>query len=67
MNSENKRLPLLWFVDNIEAVFAEFKGKDIEIVDNLQTHPYGLREFAFIDLNGYYIRLAEATEEQLPA
>ena len=64
MNSENKRLPLLWFVDNIEAVFAEFKGKDIEIADNLKTHPYGLREFAFIDVNGYYIRLAENAEEE---
>ena len=64
INSENKRLPLLWFVYNIEAVFAEFKDKHIEIADNLRTHPYGLREFAFIDVNGYYIRLAENAEEE---
>jgi len=41
-----------------------FKEKGIEIVDNLRTHPYSLREFAFIDLNGYYIRLAENAEEK---
>jgi hypothetical protein len=64
VNSGNKRLPLLWFVDNIEAVFAEYKEKDIEIADDLRTHAYGLREFAFIDINGYYIRLAENAEEK---
>ena len=64
INNGKNRLPLLWFVDNIKAVFAEFKEKDIEIADNLKTHPYGLREFAFIDVNGYYIRLAENTEEE---
>ena len=31
INNGKNRLPLLWFVDNIEAVFAEFKEKDIEI------------------------------------
>jgi len=67
INSENKRLPLIWFVNNIESVFAEFKEKEIEIADDLRTHPYGLREFAFVDLNGYYIRLAENAEEEQPS
>ena len=68
INSEIKRLPLLWFVDNIEAVLHEFEEKGIEIADTLRTHPYGLREFAFIDLNGYYIRLAEnAAKEDFPS
>jgi len=29
------------------------------MVSPLTTHSYGLREFAFIDINGYYIRVAE--------
>jgi len=63
INNHDRRLPLMWFVDNIDEVFLEFQDKEIEIADSLRTHPYGLREFAFIDINGYYIRVAEATEE----
>ena len=42
----------------------EFKEKNIEMADGLKTHPYGLTEFAFIDINGYYIRVAEPSEEE---
>ena len=63
VNNKQHRLPLLWFVENINEVYNEFKEKKIEIADALRTHPYGLREFAFIDINGYYIRVAEQTEE----
>src|ERR1700760_2107049 len=54
------RLPLMWFVKNIDEVYAEFQSKGIVIADELRAHPYGLREFAFIDINGYYIRVAES-------
>ena len=47
------RLPLIWFVENIEDIYAEFKAKDINIEDELWDHPYGLKEFAFPDINGY--------------
>jgi len=64
INSYKKsRLPLMWFVENIDEIFLEFKNKNIEIADDLKTHAYGLREFAFIDINGYYIRVAEGTDE----
>ena len=64
INSYNKsRLPLLWFVDNIDDVYSEFQDKNIEVADTLRAHPYGLREFAFVDINGYYIRVAEAIEK----
>ena len=64
VNDEKHRLPLMWFVDNIDEIFSEFQGRNIEIVDTLRTHSYGLREFAFIDINGYYIRVAEGTEKE---
>jgi hypothetical protein len=51
-------------LNNIDEVFSEFQGRDIEFADTLRTHPYGLREFSFIDINGYYIRVAESTEEE---
>ncbi|MGZ3811205.1 MAG: VOC family protein [Mucilaginibacter sp.] len=59
INTSDARLNLLWFVDNIDEVNAEFKRKNIEIASPLTNYSYGLREFAFIDINGYYIRVAQ--------
>ena len=65
INSYKKsRLPLMWFVNNIDEVFSEFQSRNIALADTLRTHPYGLKEFCFIDINGYYIRVAEGTEEE---
>lgn len=64
VNKSNHRLPLMWFVENIDEIYAEFQAKEITIADKLKYHPYGLREFAFIDINGYYIRIAEAAEKE---
>ena len=64
INNEKHRLPLMWFVDNIDEIFTEFQKRNIGIADTLRTHSYGLREFAFIDINGYYIRVAEGIEEE---
>ncbi len=54
----------MWFVENIDEIFSEFKGRNIEIASTLKDYPYGLREFAIIDINGYYIRVAEGTEDK---
>ncbi len=62
INSDANRFNLLWFVDNIEDVYAEYRQRGIEIANPLTTYSYGLREFAFIDINGYYIRVAEGVE-----
>lgn len=59
INTKHHRLPLLWFVENIEAVFEEFKKRKVDLADELRKHSYGLKEFAFIDINGYYVRVAE--------
>ena len=59
INNKSHRLPLVWFIDNIDDIYEEFKKRGIELADDLRMHPYGLREFAFIDINGYYIRIAE--------
>jgi len=60
INSYKKsRLPVVWFVDNVDEIFSEFQIRRIEFSDILKTHAYGLKEFAFVDINGYYIRVAE--------
>lgn len=58
------RLPLMWFVEDIDQVYLEFWDRGIKFADELRTHPYGLREFAFVDINGYYIRVAEMEIDQ---
>ncbi len=64
INSYKKsRLPVMWFVDNVDEIFSEFQTREIEFADTLKTHAYGLKEFAFVDINGYYIRVAEGAEE----
>jgi hypothetical protein len=62
INSDVARFNLLWFVDNIDDVYLEYRQRGIEIANPLTTYAYGLREFAFIDINGYYIRVAEEIE-----
>lgn len=64
INNRQHRLPIMWFVNNIDEINSEFKERHIELADDLRTHPYGLREFAFIDINGYYIRVAEGTDTE---
>ena len=59
LNSDQSRLNLMWFVNNIEEIYAEYQARGIELVSPLTSYSYGLREFAFIDINGYYIRVAE--------
>jgi uncharacterized glyoxalase superfamily protein PhnB len=59
---KKSRLPLMWFVEDIDAIYLEYWDKGIGFADELRTHPYGVREFAFIDINGYYIRVAEAVD-----
>ena len=62
INTTRNRLPVLWFVDNIENIYSEYKNKGINIADPLREHPYKMKEFAFIDINGYYIRVSESIE-----
>ena len=52
----------MWFVENIEEIFSEFQNRGLQIVDSLRTHRYGLKEFSFVDINGYFIRVAESIE-----
>ena len=59
INNQRHCLPLMWFVEDIDGIYSEFKERKIALADDLRTHPYGLREFAFIDINGYYVRVAE--------
>ena len=54
-------LPIqLWFVDNVDLVYTEYRNSGIEIIREIENKPWGTREFIFSDLNGHLIRVAEA-------
>lgn len=59
INDEHKHFELMWFVDAIDEVYREFKNNEVKIVSEPKDEPWGQREFAFMDINGYYIRVAE--------
>lgn len=63
MNNKSHRHPFVWFVDNTEEIYSEFKRRGGGLAVDLRMHYYGLKEFAFIDINDYYVRMAESAEE----
>ncbi|HJP62734.1 MAG TPA: VOC family protein [Mucilaginibacter sp.] len=64
INTDQRRFVILWFVDNVDEIYREFKvERKIEIVQDIESKHYGIREFSIIDNNGYLIRIAEGIEE----
>ncbi len=63
ISTQTNRHSLMSFVDNTDEIFSELKQRGVEIESPLQEYPYGLYEFAVIDINGYYIRVAERVEK----
>ena len=43
------------YVDDVDAVHNEFKGRGVEIVRGLEDMPYGCREFDIRDPDGHLI------------
>lgn len=50
---------IMWFVENVDEIYEEYKAKGVAIASDLVDESWGVREFAFRDINGYYIRVAE--------
>jgi hypothetical protein len=63
VNSGSQRFPLIWFVRDIDQIYEEFSDRKIDFASPLQVHPYKMREFSSIDINGYYIRVSERIHE----
>ncbi|MBI2418046.1 MAG: hypothetical protein HYV28_09125 [Ignavibacteriales bacterium] len=66
LNNDTRCFELMWFVQDIEEVYQDYQQKEIPFELPLMVQPWGLKEFAFKDINGYRIRVAEhgiSTEE----
>lgn len=61
INNQNTHFVLIWFVDNVDEIYEEFKERNIEIKHDIENKPWGIREFSIQDINGYLIRVSEGT------
>jgi len=52
-------LSLYFDVDHLDGLYASFKEKGVEIVKDLSSTWYGMREFYIRDCNGYILGFAE--------
>jgi hypothetical protein len=48
INDKQHRLPLIWFVEDIEQVLSEFRQRNIQLADDLRAQSHGLKEFALL-------------------
>jgi catechol 2,3-dioxygenase-like lactoylglutathione lyase family enzyme len=59
INNAQRRFELVWFVDNVDEIYNEFKVKKKLMTSEIKNEPWGIREFTFQDINGYLIRISE--------
>ncbi|WP_274364044.1 VOC family protein [Paenibacillus thermotolerans] len=48
-----------FFVDNADEMYAEYKIKGVDIVQELEHKPWEVKEFTFRDLNGHMFKVAQ--------
>ena len=60
INNDTYSFVLIWFVDNVDDIYLEYKEKGIPITNDIENKPWGIREFTIRDINGYNIRISEA-------
>jgi len=61
---ERKLTPdiFLW-VTGIDRVYAQHRANAAEIVEDLATRPWGARQYAIREPNGYLLKIAEDSEQ----
>jgi len=52
----------IW-IDNADALYAEFKSKGVIIARDICDQPYGCRDFDVDDCNGYRLCFGQNLEE----
>lgn len=64
INNDVYHFVLIWFVDNVDEIYDEFRLKNILITADIKDEPWGIREFTFRDINGYHIRVSETIKKE---
>jgi GNAT superfamily N-acetyltransferase len=53
----------MFFVEGVDALYAEHQAQGAEIITRLQNEPWGVREYTLCDLNGYHLRFGQFAHE----
>jgi len=48
------------FVENADQIYAFYKEQGVKIIKEIETKPWGVREFTFEDINGHLFRVAHS-------
>lgn len=51
------------FVDDADERYALLRSRGVEIVREIESKPWGVREFTILDNNGHRFRIAQSLEE----
>ena len=51
------------WIDNADALYAEFKARGVQIVREVCDQPYGCRDFEIEDCNGYRLCFGQNIED----
>ena len=57
-------LEIIWIVEQVDDIYAEYTQKDLTLLSELENKPWGMREFTIKDINGYAIRIAKPLENE---
>jgi GNAT superfamily N-acetyltransferase len=53
-------------VDDADELYQLHKSRNAKIIDDIEDRPWGVREYAVEDLNGYYLRFAGPVSNDAP-
>lgn len=54
-------------VENADAVMETYRERGVRIVEEIASHPYGMREFSIEDNNGHRFRIGHSAGPVNPA
>lgn len=57
---------LFFWVKNVDALFEQYKDRDVKILQRLTTQPYGIREFSLQDPHGVPLIFGQDDESVSP-
>lgn len=52
------------FVESADEIYSLYKKRGVEIVDEIESKPWGVREFTFRDVNGHMFRIAHSVNSK---
>lgn len=53
------------FVSNADELYTHYKKQGVDIIREIESKPWGVREFTFRDINGHRFRVAHMEEKHI--